>query len=143
LNNYWKNKINKNNYYKYVYLHKSDEGKSINLKESEHAKRILSIHSSKGNGCEVVFLLKISEAPLLKFSKEKNIVYESLLHVGLTRQKRSLYIGLDIANDDITNRFDKEISNILPNISNIKKVIRYKKIINYWFKNNDPFCNEN
>jgi superfamily I DNA/RNA helicase len=87
-NNYWNNKINTNKYYKYVYLHKSDEGKSINLKESENATRILSIHASKGNGCEVVFLLGTSERSLKLFSHDfGNLVYDSLLHVALTRQK--------------------------------------------------------
>jgi hypothetical protein len=60
-NEFWKDKINDNKFYKYIYLHKSDEGKSINLKESENASRILSIHASKGNGCEVVFALGIAE----------------------------------------------------------------------------------
>jgi uncharacterized protein YkuJ len=88
-NEFWKDKINDNKFYKYIYLHKSDEGKSINLKESENASRILSIHASKGNGCEVVFVLGITEETLMIFSKKKcNLVYDSLLHVAITRQKK-------------------------------------------------------
>ncbi len=52
-----------------MFLHKNDEGKSINLKESENATRIMSIHASKGTGCEVVFLLGINEQTLRVFSK--------------------------------------------------------------------------
>ncbi len=134
-NNYWNNKINTNQYYKYVFLHKSDEGKSINLKESENATRILSIHASKGNGCEVVFLLGISENSLKCFSYDtSNLKYDSLLHVALTRQKKSLYIG--DKNDDIYKRFNnickiETDSEVLPYIEYVNKNIKYSKIINH------------
>jgi hypothetical protein len=136
-NNYWNNKINTNEYYKYVFLHKSDEGKSINLKESENATKILSIHASKGNGCEVVFLLGTSEKSLKIHSiNTGNLKYDSLLHVALTRQKKSLYVGLDNRYDDIHKRFSNicEIqvdSEIIPKIEYINKNIQYSKIINY------------
>lgn len=135
-NNYWNNKINTNEYYKYVYLHKSDEGKSINLKESENATRILSIHASKGNGCEVVFLLGTSERSLKLFSHDfGNLVYDSLLHVALTRQKKSLYVGLEDKNDDIYMRFSNTCNIILapdvvPLIEYVNKNVQYSKIIN-------------
>jgi len=144
-NNYWKDKINNNKFYKYVYLHKSDEGKSINLKESEYATRILSIHASKGNGCEVVFLLGISEFALTMFSGIKgNLVYDSLLHVALTRQKKSLYIGIEKKCDDIWQRFnkncviEKDITSepIIKNISISKK---YQNIIDFSFCSDDKF----
>jgi hypothetical protein len=136
-NDFWKNK-NNNDYHKYVYLHKSDEGKSINLKESDQATRILSIHASKGNGCEVVFLFGLTEYALRIYSKEKNnIVYESLIHVALTRQKKSLYIGIENNNDDIYNRFNsstcdiKEDYDIKPRLENIKLSYKYNKILEY------------
>ena len=44
---YWKDKINNDGFFKYIFLHKSEEGTSINLKESENASRILSIRASK------------------------------------------------------------------------------------------------
>lgn len=121
---FWKDKIGDNEFYKYIYFHKSEEGKSINLKESENASRILSIHASKGNGCEVVFVLGLTERALLLFSKKKgNLVYESLLHVAITRQKKALYIGLEANNDDIHSRFRKfdveHDDEIIPNISHI------------------------
>lgn len=107
---YWNDHIQDprfpNQYYKYVHLHKSDEGKSINLRESIHATRILSIHASKGTGCEVVFVIGLTEKTLTVFSKEKNnLVFDSLLHVALTRQKKKLYIGIqDKQNDEIVRR---------------------------------------
>jgi hypothetical protein len=118
---FWKENINSDKYYKYVFLHKSEENQPINLRESENATRILSIHASKGNGCEVVFLLGVSEFSLVRFSKFKcNLQYESLLHVAITRQKKSLYIGLVNNNDDIWQRFNnytiEEDENIEPPI---------------------------
>jgi hypothetical protein len=142
---YWKDKININKFRKYVYLHKSEDGQPINLRESDKATRMLSIHSSKGNGCEVVFSLGISEYTLSRFSKQKcNIVYDSLLHVAITRQKKSLYIGLVKNGDEIWNRFnnnfeiDKDIK-IRPRIENITKVTRVTDIVEYLLKNDDIF----
>lgn len=134
-NNYWNNKFNTNSYYKYVFLHKSNEGASINLKESENATRILSIHASKGNGCEVVFLLGTSERSLRLFSHDTgNLIYESLLHVALTRQKKSLYVGLEDKNDDLASRFGKDIifnSGVSFSIEHLNKNVRYSKVIDY------------
>ena len=128
---YWKDRLNNNEYYKYVYLHKSEENKPINLKESENSSRILSIHASKGSGCEVVFLLNLNERALKKFSSQQlNIKYDSLLHVAITRQKKSLYIGLVDVGDDIWERFkEQEIemdNSIEPNI--LKDMSRYNKL---------------
>jgi hypothetical protein len=144
-NIYWKDKIN-DNYYKYVYLHKSDEARSINLKESENGTRILSIHASKGNGSEVVFLFGLSEYTLRVFSKDKcNLVYDSLLHVALTRQKKSLYIGMENNGDDISNRFNKfnieSDNDIKPRIEDIKIHNKYNDVIDYSIKTIDIFAN--
>jgi hypothetical protein len=146
LNEFWKDKINDNKFYKYTYLHKSDEGKSINLKESENASRILSIHSSKGNGCEVVFVLGITEKTLTLFSKKKgNLVYDSLLHVAITRQKKSIYIGIEKNNDDICNRFTKwgieEDDEIAPRLECIKCHNKFDKVQNY-INNSDDIFNQ-
>ena len=142
-NKYWKDKIDEN-YYKYVYLHKSDEGKSINLKESENATRILSIHASKGNGCEVVFLFGLTEYALKMFSKDKcNLVYDSLLHVALTRQKKSLYIGIEYNGDDIYNKLNKfdieKDIDIKPRIEDIEINNKYQRIIDYSINTKDIF----
>jgi hypothetical protein len=106
LNNFWTEKYNKRD--KYVFLHKSEPGQIINLKESENATRILSIHTSKGTGCEVVFLLGVTEHSLNIFSRQTdNIVYNSLLHVAVTRQKKAIYVGIENNNDDICRRFKR------------------------------------
>lgn len=145
-NDYWKKKIKNNKFYKHVYLHKSEEGKSINLNDSEYSTRILSIHASKGNGCEVVFLLGMNEYSLVKFSKQKdNIMYDSLIHVAITRQKKSLYVGLEYNGDDIYSKFTKnninidKDPNIEPNLDNITKRIRLSNICDYFYENEKIF----
>ncbi len=142
-NKYWDTKINNNKYNKYVVLHKSDEGKSIDLRESENSTKILSIHASKGNGCEVVFLFGLTQNTLQLFSKDKcNLQYDSLLHVALTRQKKSLYVGIENNGDDICTRFEKFIevnSEIKPNIDKIKTSIKYNRIIDYTINSESLF----
>ena len=71
-------------YVQYVYLHKHTEGKVINTNDSVNATRIMSIRSSKGDGRKVVFILGVTEDSLKRVSnKEKGLVYESHLHVGI------------------------------------------------------------
>lgn len=136
-NVYWTDHINNNlesEYHQYVFLHKSEEGRSINLKESDKATRILSIHSSKGNGSNVVFVLGLSEDNLKIFSKKcGNLVYESLLHVSLTRQKRSLYVGIEKSNNDIYRRFSKftEVQNNDMLKPNLKSFTKYNRNIHF------------
>jgi hypothetical protein len=140
---YWKS-VNSNKYHKYVFFHKSEEGQPINLKESENATRILSIHASKGNGCEVVFVLGITEKSLQMFGKKNTIVYDSLLHVAITRQKKSLYFGIVNKNDDIFVRFKKSgidiqiDKSIAPEI-NMKKTNESSAIINQIISNEELF----
>ena len=141
---YWKKYTNDNLFHKYVYFHKSSEGKSINLKESENATRILSIHASKGNGCEVVFLLGLNERVLTIYSKQKcNIIYDSLLHVAITRQKKSLYIGLNKNGDEICKRFkicefENKEEAINKNLY-ISKYVKLNKIISHVVDNEELF----
>ena len=148
LNDYWKDNINNNKFYKYIFLHKSDEGKSINLKESENSTRILSIHSSKGNGCEVVFVLGITENTLKCFSKKKNnLVYDSLLHVAITRQKKSLYIGIEKNGDDICQRFTKfgivKDDEIPPSVECIKCFNKFAELQTFINENDNIFTEIN
>ena len=106
LDKFWKERLKTNE--KYVYLHKSEPGTTINLKESVNATRIMSIHTSKGTGCEVVFVLGLSEHTLKIFSHQTdNITYNSLLHVAITRQKKAIYVGIENNNDEICRRFKK------------------------------------
>jgi ATP-dependent exoDNAse (exonuclease V) beta subunit len=59
-------------FFGYAIFHKSEEGNSINLADSENSTRIVSIHTSKGDGRNVVFVIGLDEGSLLKFSNEKN-----------------------------------------------------------------------
>jgi len=104
-NTYWKN-YRHNQYTQYVYLHKHTEGTCINTKDSVNASRIMSIRTSKGDGREVVFILQLTEGRLKLCSNKKyGLVYESHLHVALTRAKHTNYIALEENNDKIHKLF--------------------------------------
>jgi hypothetical protein len=107
LNKYWIDKNEDEKRFKeYVQLHKHQEGQVIDTSESVEKTRIMSIKASKGDGRNVVFVLGCSEKTLKIVSgHEINLVYESHLHVALTRAKRKIYFGLDTDNDDIRSRF--------------------------------------
>lgn len=141
---YWSSRINNNEFYSYVYLHKSEEGQPIDLKVSEYSTRIMTIHASKGNGCEVVFLLGCSEGALKVFSKDTgNLVYDSLLHVAITRQKKSMYIGIQDNNDDICKRFKPfgmiVDEDVVPNINHIKTFSYQAKLVDYCIETEEVF----
>ena len=105
--NYWYN-YDHSKYTKYVVLHKHQEGQVINTKDSVKSSRIMHIRSSKGDGREVVFILKCTEESLKIVSNGKiNLLYESHLHVALTRAKSKIYFGLTENNDNIHKRFGK------------------------------------
>jgi len=135
--NKWNNTVDIEKYYKYAIFHKSEEGTSINLSESDKSTRIVSCHSSKGDGRNVVFLIGFTQSALERFSKSKdNLVYDSLLHVALTRMKQKLYIRYEENNDDINRKlqkfnkdnviYDKEVN---PDIKIFNK-IKYNNFIN-------------
>ena len=91
INLYWTNKNNENNFKRYSIFHKSEEGSSINLSDSENTTRIVSIHTSKGDGRNVVFVIGLDEKSLIKYSNESNnLIYDSLIHVALTRMKKKI-----------------------------------------------------
>ena len=76
----------------YVQLHKSENGISINLSESEMKTRIVSNVTSKGDGRNVAFCLNINERTLKLVSGNKmGLRYESHLHVPITRGIRKVY----------------------------------------------------
>jgi len=109
INMYWMKK-DKSKGVSYAEIHGSNEGCSIDLTTSLNKTRILSIHASKGLGCEVVFTLGMSENKLNKFNRtgEKNdLVFDSLLHVSMTRQKCKLYLGRYINADKICKIFNR------------------------------------
>jgi hypothetical protein len=134
---YWTKKYNNDTYERYAIFHKSEEGNSINLTESENSTRIVSIKTSKGDGRNVVFIIGLDERSLLKFSNEKdNLIYDSLIHVSITRMKKKLYIRLVNNGDDISQKIGKYLltsnisTDIIP-ILEIKNIIKYKEIIDY------------
>lgn len=90
-NMYWKDRVHQE-YSRHCIIHKSEEGTSINLDESLHATRIVSIHAAKGDGREVVFLIDMTEKGLSLHTGKGSLKYDSLLHVALTRMKKTLYI---------------------------------------------------
>jgi len=131
---YWSNH-NPSMYYRYSIFHKSEEGTSINLDESARSTRIVSIHASKGDGREVVFVVGIDEHALKRYSGIKGtLIYDSLLHVAITRMKRTLYI---VYGDDEIGRKIKEwlhlkgevfeIDNIsISNVVSVMDILRLK-----------------
>ena len=122
---YWKNRdVHDDEYKRYAVFHKSEDGSSINLNESEKATRMVSIHSSKGDGRKVVFVIGLNESGLCKFGgKSDSLIYDSLFHVAVTRMKEKLYIRCE-GDDDISVKMQKylqetdlgEHTNIKPNI---------------------------
>ena len=109
---FWKERYNDKLCTTYSVFHKSVEGICIDLSKSDKATRIVSIHSSKGDGRNVVFVIGLTEEVLKLYSKyTDNLIYNSLLHVALTRMKKKLYIRLEKNGDDIYHRYIKYIEN--------------------------------
>lgn len=105
INGYWKEKLNGTKYIQYAIFHKSEQGTSIDTKLSDNATRIVSIHSAKGDGRKIVFVIGLNEISLKRFSKGKiNLIYESLYHVAITRMKEKLYFAYIANNDNIHQR---------------------------------------
>jgi hypothetical protein len=136
-NGYWTSKLecreDDESFCKYIYWHRSEGNQPINLNESKCSSRILSIHASKGTGCECVFFLGISQQSLCCFTGgvPNTLVYESLLHVGLTRQKKYLYVGIDkqdtSSKKDIYRRFkplSSDEPDVEPDISSIRNYLK-------------------
>lgn len=134
INSFWSKRNKETEFIKYAYFHKSQEGTSIDLKDSEMATRIVSIHSSKGDGRNVVFVIGLTESSLKKFANnnKNSLVYESLLHVAITRMIEKLYISIEGV-DDIYRRFENYIRD---------KIIERPIIQKLWIKdlsNEDTF----
>ena len=136
-----KDKNSRNPYY--AFFHKSEEGNSINLDDSEYnCTRIVSCHSAKGDGRPVVFVVGFSEVSLFRFSNgKKNIIYESLLHVALTRAEEKLYFRVEETDNDIYDRIDEYETKIQGKITDFTppKKIKLKDIIG-WPKTEEVYC---
>jgi hypothetical protein len=134
LNHYWIDKIgDKSAYTNYAILHKHEEGKIIDMTSSEHASRIVTIRTSKGDGRKVVFVLGCTERSLKVVSRcnDIDLIYESYLHVALTRAKEKIYFGLEKNNDDLHRRFGEN------------GMFEYKPIIQHKMKLQDILDNIN
>ena len=131
IRDFWKRKYNTKTYEHYSIFHKSEDGSSIKLEESENSTRIVSIHTSKGDGRPVVFLIGLTEDALKKYSEEaNNLVYDSLLHVALTRMKKRLYIRLCNNGDDLCNKLSGKDTELSPSIHiDHKKKFEIDKIL--------------
>jgi hypothetical protein len=104
INEFWIQKYQLETYETYSVFHKSEIGSSINLDESKETTRIVSIHSSKGDGRNCVFVIGLHETSLKTFSGLRDtLIYDSLLHVAITRMKKKLYITCN-ENDEIGQR---------------------------------------
>jgi hypothetical protein len=116
INEFWIQKYQGSNdsnetYISYSIFHKSEIGSSINLDESKDATRIVSIHSSKGDGRNCVFVIGLHETSLKTFSGLRDsLIYDSLLHVAITRMKKKLYITCN-ENDEIGQRIKNYLLN--------------------------------
>jgi hypothetical protein len=146
----WREDRNIDDYYRYAIFHKSEEGTSIDLSESEYSTRIVSCHSSKGDGRNVVFVIGLNESALKRYSQTShNLVYNSMLHVALTRMKERLYIRYENNNDDISKKIniyantDKICKERTPIINKISKYIKYKEIIDISINKDYSWFNEN
>jgi hypothetical protein len=142
INMYWNKKNGNDIFTRYAVFHKSEEGTSIDLKESKYATRLVSIQTSKGDGRNVVFVIGLDEQSLIRFSGgNDNLIYESLIHVAFTRMKKKLYIRIVENNDDICQRLaeyeSNETKSSITAIS-LRKKINYQHITDS-IKNNSDF----
>lgn len=87
-------------------LHRGERGKVINTAESKYGTRIVSIHSSQGDGRKVAYVVGLSEKRLTMCTNGKiDLVYESLLNVSVSRMKELIRVFLEPTYDDIWERF--------------------------------------
>ena len=126
---YW-DKYKHNKYTQYAILHKHELGQVIDTEKSIHSTRIMSIQTSKGDGREVIFILGCTERNLNLVSSNQELLYESHLHVALTRVKEKIYFGLERNKDDIHSRIqvvDKKV--YLPDINKNISIDKIKDFI--------------
>lgn len=88
-------------------LHRSEDGKPIDTKESKYGTRIVSIHASQGDGRKFEYLVGMTEKKLARFSAGKlNLKYESLFNVAVSRMKHVIRVFLEPIFDDVWRRFE-------------------------------------
>lgn len=132
LNEYWINrKEETETYQQYAVLHKHEEGQVIDTSLSDKACRIVTIRTSKGDGRKVVFVLGCTEKSLKLVSRSDDVdlIFESYLHVALTRAKNKIYFALEENNDEIHMRFGTR--GIVEYCPVIKKTLYHDKILQF------------
>lgn len=88
-------------------LHCSEDGKSVDTRESQYGTRMVSIHAAQGDGRKFAYVVGLTEYNLKCFSKGKiNLKYESLLNVAISRMKEVIRVFLEPKYDDIWKRFE-------------------------------------
>ena len=144
IRDFWKKYYNSDKYEHYSVFHKSEDGTTIDLDESKESTRIVSIHTSKGDGRDVVFVIGLTEEALKIYSDESNnLIYNSLLHVALTRMKKRLYIRYENNGDDICNKLLKcNTEDITSPYINFNKNVELEKQISKQMIKNYDICYE-
>jgi hypothetical protein len=146
IRDFWKDFYKNNKYEHYSIFHKSEDGSTIDLDESKYSTRIVSIHTSKGDGRNVVFVIGLTEDALKKYSEEvDNLIYDSLLHVALTRMKKRLYVRVENNGDDISRKLLKHTSENITSLSpyiDFSKKIDLEKLMSKLTEKNYGICRE-
>jgi hypothetical protein len=129
LNDFWR-EHSVDTFHNYSVLHRSEEGTSINLEDSARATRIVSIHSAKGDGRNVVFMVDPSLFKLTCYHDKNSLTFYSAVHVALTRMKQKLYVMYD--NDEIgakiKNFASKHNCPFTTDKINVSKKTRYEDV---------------
>jgi hypothetical protein len=101
----WKRSLRSTTVRPLCILHHAESRGPVRLGDSRFASQIMTIHSSKGHGRRYVFLLELTKKGLDVHSRGRELVYESLLHVALTRMTyRLIFCYGEEQRDDVTRR---------------------------------------
>lgn len=90
-----------------AYLHKSEEGKPVDLSLSDEGTRMVSIHTSQGDGRKLVYVCGISHKNIDRYVRDApdhDLKYWSFVNVALSRMKRRMRIFISKF-DELTERF--------------------------------------
>jgi hypothetical protein len=105
---YWKTMLVKNEWTpeSLCVFHKSEDGKPIDTKLSDHGVRMVSIFAAKGDGRHVSIVVGVSEFRLRMY-RDHPTVYDSLLNVAVTRAKHYMVWVYENKCDDIYKKMTK------------------------------------
>ncbi len=129
----FKNKSIDINNLNFVQRHSSSDKGGINLDNSKHKLRILSIHSSKGLTCKNVFALNINTDDIMNFCKTDNpndLQVKSFKYVAYTRASHRLFYtenSIDIYKRNYKINIDEIIGHLKNSSDN--KIKQFNKII--------------